>query len=389
MVLNLDEGSMKKFGLDTELVHAGEIHINGAVTMPIFQSVTYLFEDAEDYDQVRYSRLNNTENHIALHEKIATLEGSEAALVTASGMAAISVSMLACLKSGDHVLVQDGLYGGTYHLATNLLANLGVEVTFINGDAPDSWEAARKPTTRMIYLESISNPLIEVADLEAGVAFARKHDLLSVIDNTFASPANFRPIELGFDLVLHSATKYLNGHSDVAAGVIAGSEELINRILPVLNLVGATLDPHACFLLQRGLKTLGLRIRKQNETAMQLAAFLSNHPKVKHVRYPGLPNHPNHSRATDLFDGFSGMLSFEPKSGIDSGKLCKSLRFAKEAPSLGGIETLITRPAFTSHAAVPGAERARLGISDEMIRVSVGIEDAVDLINDFDRALNA
>jgi cystathionine beta-lyase/cystathionine gamma-synthase len=260
-------------------------------------------------------------------------------------------------------------------------------VDFVSGIDPAAWSAALRPNTRMLYVESISNPLMEVADLRAGVDFARQNGLLSVIDNTFASPVNFRPAELGFDLVLHSATKYLNGHSDVVAGAIIGREAIIAEIAPVLNLLGGTLDPHACFLLHRGLKTLGLRVRKQNETALQLAAFLANHPSVQSVRYPGLPAHPQHDRANDLFDGFGGMLAFEPKAVVSAKDVCDRLRLGKVAPSLGGVETLITRPTLTSHAAMDPDERHRIGIVDGLIRVSVGIEDAQDLIEDFDRAL--
>jgi cystathionine beta-lyase/cystathionine gamma-synthase len=380
---------MKTYGLDTELIHAGEVHIHGAVTMPIFQSVTYLWEDAGNYDAVRYSRLNNTENHIALHTKLSQLERTEDALVTASGMAAISTLLLGILKAGDHVLMQDGLYGGTYQVARTILPRFGIEVDFIAADAPETWEALRRPNTRMIYLESISNPLMEVADLRAGVDFARSHQLVSVIDNTFASPVNFRPAELGFDLIVHSATKYLNGHSDVVAGAILGRSDLIRQLTPVLNLLGGTLDPHACFLLHRGLKTLGLRVRKQNETALQLAAFLHAHPNTLRVRYPGLPFHPQHSRASELFDGFGGMLAFEVGPSLDAAKVCHNLELGAEAPSLGGVETLVTRPATTSHSAMTPEERTRLGIHDGLIRVSVGIEDADDLIADFDRALTA
>lgn len=371
--------------LDTRLIHVGEPKIMGAVTMPIFQSVTYTFEDAAQYDQVRYARLNNTPNHDALAEKLADIEGAERAVVTASGMAAISTVLLGLLSSGDHLLVQEGLYGGTWALITSEFPRFGIEFDFIRADAPETWEAARRPNTKMIYLESISNPLMMVGCLAEGVEFARKYGLISVIDNTFASPMNFQPVALGFDLVVHSATKYLNGHSDVVAGAIIGSRVLVNALIPKLNLFGGTLDPHACFLLQRGMKTLSLRVARQNHNAQQLAEALQSHPRVTRVLYPGLASHPRHHAASRLFSGFGGMLAFEVDRDADV--VCKRLTLGVDAPSLGGIETLVTRPATTSHKAMSADDRARLGITENLIRVSVGIEDSQDLIDDFVQAL--
>lgn len=371
--------------LDTRLIHVGEPRVLGAVTFPIFQSVTYAFEDAEHYDSVRYARLNNTPNHDALAEKLADIEGAEHAVVTASGMAAISTVLLGLLGRGDHVLVQEGLYGGTWSLMTSEFPRFGIEFDFIQADAPETWEAARRPNTKMLYMESISNPLMTVGCFEEGVGFAKKHGLISVIDNTFASPVNFQPIALGFDLAVHSATKYLNGHSDVVAGAIVGSRTLLQTLIPKLNLFGGTLDPHACFLLQRGMKTLGLRVERQNHNAQRLAEALQSHPRARRVLYPGLPSHPRHEAAKRLFRGFGGMLAFEVDH--DAANICSRLTLGVDAPSLGGVETLVTRPATTSHKAMGPTERARLGISDQMIRVSVGIEDAQDLIDDFFQAL--
>jgi cystathionine beta-lyase/cystathionine gamma-synthase len=374
--------------IETKLIHTGEPRIGGAVAMPIFQSATFLHVGDTGYHDVKYIRLNNTPNHLALHEKLAALENAEAALVTASGMAAISTTILAMLSSGDHLLAQDCLYGGTYDFVTKDLPKLGITVDFVDGDGPDSWKAKLRPNTKAIYVESLSNPLLQIADLKAVVAFARQNGLVSLIDNTFTSPINFRPAEWGFDLSLHSCTKYLNGHSDIVAGAVIGGTELVQRVKHKLDHFGATLDPHACFLLHRGIKTLAVRMRYQSESALRIASFLEKHPAVARVNYPGIESHPAHERARDLFDGFSAMLSFEVKGDAAvAQRLLDRLTLPIVAPSLGGVETLITRPATTSHAGLPPQERRALGIGDGLIRVSVGLENTDDLISDFERAL--
>ncbi|HYL01380.1 MAG TPA: aminotransferase class I/II-fold pyridoxal phosphate-dependent enzyme [Steroidobacteraceae bacterium] len=376
--------------LETKLVHAGEPRprIDGAVEMPIFQSATYEYRGERRYDDVRYLRLNNSPNHLALHAKLAALEGSEAALVMASGMAAITTTLLTVLSAGDHLLAQSCLYGGTHDFVTRDFASLSLSAGFIDADRPDGWRAQLKPGTRAIYVEAMTNPLLEVADLEAVVEFARAHRLISIIDNTFASPVNFRPIEAGFDLVLHSATKYLNGHADIVAGVVAGSGALIERIRHKANHLGGTLDPHAAFLLNRGLKTLALRVRYQNESTLRIAQFLEAHPAVARVHYAGLASHPRRARAARLFAGFGGVLSFELKGPPGrADELAGRLRIPALAPSLGGVHTLLTRPATTSHAGLSREDRARLGISDGLVRLSVGIESTEDLLEDFAQAL--
>jgi cystathionine beta-lyase/cystathionine gamma-synthase len=378
--------------LDTLLVHAGEPSplIEGAVGIPIFQSSTYQYRGESSHDTARYVRLSNTPNHIALHRKLAAVENAEAALVTASGMAAISTTLLALLRPGDHILAQDCLYGGTHALMFAEFPRLNIEVDLIDGDAPTSWAARVKSNTRAIYVETISNPLMQVPDLKAVASFARERRLISIIDNTFASPVNFRPAEHGFDLSLHSATKYLNGHSDVVAGAVIGHAALVERISHLLTRLGGSLDPHACFLVHRGMKTLGVRMRHQNEAALRIARFLEQHPKVATVNYPGLENHPRHQRARELFDGFGGMLSFEIKGGVEvADRFLSKLALPICAPSLGGVESLITRPATTSHAAMPEADRQRAGITNSLIRFSVGLEAAEDLIDDFAKALAA
>jgi cystathionine beta-lyase/cystathionine gamma-synthase len=376
--------------IETKLVHAGEPlpRIAGAVEMPIFQSATYEYSGEGSYHDVRYLRTNNTPSQVALGAKIAALESASAALVTASGMAAISTTLLTVLSAGDHLLAQSCLYGGTYDLMSRDFATLGLAVDFIDADRRESWPARLRPNTRAIYVEAMTNPLLQVADLRAVVEFARAHNLVSIIDNTFASPINFRPIEAGFDLSIHSATKYLNGHADIVAGVVAGGAELIERIRHKANHLGGSLDPHAAFLLSRGLKTLALRVRYQNDSALRIASFLEGHRAVECVHYAGLESHPRHARARSLFAGFGGVLSFElkgPASRAD--EFAARVRIPIVAPSLGGVHTLLTRPATTSHAGLTSEERARLGISDGLLRLSVGIESTEDLLEDLERAL--
>jgi len=377
--------------IDTLAVHAGTPtpRVLGAIVTPIFQSAMYEDEGASTYHDIRYIRLNNTPNHLAVQEKLAALEGAEAALVTSSGMAAITTAMLSVLRAGDHLLVQDSLYGGTHTFVVHDLERLGISYTFVAAGDPPSWERALRAETRAIYVETISNPLMRVPDLDGVVAFAQRHGLVSMIDNTFASPVNFRPVEHGFDLSLHSGTKYLNGHSDVAAGALIGSAELVRGAKRMLDHLGGSLDPHACFLLERGMKTLALRVRRQNESAQKLAETLAAHRAVARVHYPGLREHPGHERAARLFDGMGGMLSFELRGGVPvAERFSAALSIPALAPSLGGVETLVTRPALTSHSALAPEERGALGIADSLIRVSVGIEAAEDLIADFAQALD-
>jgi cystathionine beta-lyase/cystathionine gamma-synthase len=359
--------------LDTRLIHAGEPapRIEGAVAMPVFQSATYLNGAEGRYHDVRYIRLNNTPNHVALHAKLATLEDAEAALVTASGMAAITSSLLAVLSAGDHLLVQDCLYGGTHAFITQDLPRLGIRHTFIDARAPESWERAREPRTRAIYVESMTNPLLQVGDLPAVVAFARRHGLVSLIDNTFTTPVNYRAAGNGFDLSLHSATKYLNGHSDVVAGAVIGRRDHVEAA-------------------KHKLKTLGLRVRQQNQSALALARFLETHPAVKRVHHPGLESHPDHARAMALFGGFAGTFSFElAGDAARADRFMSALRLPCVAPSLGGVDSLVTRPALTSHAGLTPDERARAGIPDALVRLSVGIEATQDLREDLRQALES
>ena len=384
--------SMKNFKyIETKLIHAGEPdpRVLGAVILPIFQTAMYEYAGEESYHDIRYIRLNNSPNHLALHRKLAALENAEAALVTASGMAAISTTLLTVLTAGDHLLAQDCLYGGTHDFLTKDFAGFGIDFDFIDGDNPESWQAKLQPNTKAIYVEAMSNPLLQVSDLKAASAFAKRHGLVSMIDNTFASPMNFRPAEWGFDVSLHSCTKYLNGHSDIVGGACIGRADLIEKITHKLNHLGGSMDPHAAFLLHRGMKTLALRVRHQNGSALKIAQFLETHPAIEKVNYPGLESNAQHKRARGLFDGFSGMLSFEIKGGVDAAeRFMQRAKLPIIAPSLGGVETLLTRPATTSHSGMSPEDRRRLGITDSLIRASIGIEATEEIIEDFDQALS-
>jgi cystathionine beta-lyase/cystathionine gamma-synthase len=377
---------------ETKLIHAGDPHPRcaGAVTAPIFQSATFEYAGQDKYEDLKYIRLNNTPNHIALAKLLAALEGAESAVVTASGMAAISAALLTVLKAGDHLLAQECLYGGTYTFITEDLPGFGITFDFIDVADPDGWRRKLRPDTRAIYMETMSNPLLQVPDHRQVIDFARSNQLVSLIDNTLASPVNFRPLALGYDLSLHSCTKYLNGHSDIVAGAVIGSRQWVERVNHKLIHLGGSLDPHACFLLERGIKTLALRMRQHNQSAQQIAEFLEAHPKVERVMYPGLRSHPDYRLAGELFDGCGGLLSFELTGGVvAAGRFMERLAIPIAAPSLGGVESLITRPATTSHSGIAPQARRSLGISDGLVRLAVGIEAVEDLIEDLARALEA
>lgn len=376
--------------VETKLVHAGEPRPRHqhAVSMPIYQSSTFEYAGATDYHDLQYIRLNNTPNHAALHAKLAALEGTEQALVTSSGMAAISTTLLSLLSAGDHVLAHDGLYGGTFDLLHHDLPRLGITCTFVDARRPETWAEHVTPRTRVFYVETLTNPLAQVAAHDQVPQFARAHGMVSVIDNTLATPINFRPAEHGYDLIVHSATKYLNGHSDIVAGVIAGRAELVGAAKRKLDHLGGALDPHACFLLHRGLKTLAVRVRYQCQSALEIAGALARHPAVSAVHYPGLERHPDHARARQWFAGAGGLFSFELAGGVSAvDRMFSRLTLPLSAPSLGGPETLITRPALTSHAGLAPDIRRRQGITDGLVRLSVGLESTQDLIDDFTAAL--
>ncbi len=374
-------------GLSTRCIHAGT-HVDpstGGACSPIYTSTAFAFPNAANANI--YPRYFNTPNQRVINRKLAALEQGEDALVFGSGMAAISTLFFAFLKPGDHAAFPADLYGGTQQLVTKELVRFGVEVTFSR--TAEEFAAALRPSTRLIYVESPSNPLLQCVDLAAVAKLGSTRGVLTAIDNTFATPINQNPLPLGFDAVIHSATKYLNGHSDVNAGVIVSSANVIRRLTECATNYGGMLDAHSCYQLERGLKTLALRMRQHNENADRLARFLQKHPAVARVNYPGLPEHPDHAIAARQMRGFGGMLSFELRDPGQADKFLSRLRVVMPALSLGGVESLVCIPSRTTHRLMTAAERQRAGISDGLVRVSVGIEDIDDLLEDFTQALAA
>ncbi len=377
--------------MDTLAVHGGERRPgpDGSVVFPIYQGTVYEVEPGTDYHDLKYIRLNSTPSQQYLHDKLAAIEGAEAAVATASGMAAVTTILLSLMRAGDHLLASDCLYGGTHDFLTGHAADLGWTYSFVDAGRPESWAAARTDRTKVFLIETITNPLMRVGLLDQVANFGRREGIVTVIDNTFASPVNFRPLQAGFDVVFHSATKYLGGHSDLVAGAVMGRADLVERVRKTLNHFGGSLDPHTGFLLARGIKTLALRVQAQNANALALARFLEDHPAVAAVNYAGLASHPDHAHAQKLLSGFGGMLSLRLHGGEHAAQaLLDAVTLAYSAPSLGGVETLITRPVATSHAGMSVQDRDRLGITADMIRISSGIEGTQDLIGDFAQALD-
>jgi cystathionine beta-lyase/cystathionine gamma-synthase len=372
--------------LDTACVHAGEqpLEARFGINTPVVTSSAFDYRD----DQVRYPRYHNSLNHEVVAAKIAALEGAESAMITASGMGAISAIFMSLMKPGDHAILLDGLYGGTMDLVEGLLTPSGFRFSIWDGD-PDHLESLITPHTRLVMIESPTNPLMQVVDLERTAAIAREHGIVSMIDNTFATPIVQRPIAHGFDLVMHSATKYMGGHSDLLCGALAGTEELIDRLRPTVVRLGSSLNGQDLYLLERSLKTLALRVRQQSANALELARRLESHDGVAETLYPGLPSHRQHKLATRQMQGFGGMLSFRLAPGVDPQGFLGRLELIRPAISLGGVETTIAQPAHSSHAKLSAAERERLGIDEALMRLSTGIEGAVDLWKNLDRALSA
>ncbi|MDR5693880.1 MAG: PLP-dependent aspartate aminotransferase family protein [Armatimonadota bacterium] len=384
------------WGFQTKAIHGGTNPDNNkSVTAPIYQTSTFRFTTVEEGARLGqdigpgyyYTRWGNPTTRL-FEEKMALLEGAEDALATSSGMAAISTAVLSFIQKGDHVVAPRAIYQATYELFQEVLPDFGAEVTFLNVPTVEEYERALRKNTRLLYIETPNNPLLQITDIAAVCALARAHGALTIADNTFATPYNQNPLSLGVDVVVHSATKYIGGHSDVTAGVILGNRERIQQIKHRFRIYGGVLDPFASWLLIRGVKTLGLRMERHNANAQRLAEFLASHPAVERVYYPGLPSHPGHDVARRQMRGFGGMLSFEVKGGFEAGVRCvEALRVCTLAVSLGGVETLVTHPASTSSVGIPREERIRAGITDGLIRVSVGIEDIEDLLRDFDQAL--
>ncbi|MFD2587138.1 trans-sulfuration enzyme family protein [Croceitalea marina] len=373
-------------GINTICTHVGEVkdeQFKGAVS-PIYMSSSYAFEDV---DVKRYPRYFNTPNQEALSKKIAALEHAESALIFGSGMAAISHALMAFLKAGDHVLLQQTLYGGTYNFAVTQFEKYGIEYSFTEGWTVEDFEKKIKPNTKVIYIETPSNPLLTITDMEGVANLSKQHGLISMIDNTFASPVNQNPIDFGIDIVLHSATKYMGGHSDICAGAVVASKEHIHTIWESSICFGGSLSDQTVWLLERSLKTMGLRIKAQNENAQKMAEFLAYHQDVDAVYYPGLGSHPDHEIAKKQMNGFGGMLSFELKEGINASEFMKNLQLIKPSMSLAGVESTVLLPVLTSHSLMSTEDRAKQGIKDGLIRFSVGIEEVEDLITDIEQAL--
>lgn len=372
-------------GFSTRCIHAGTRHdlATGGACSPVFTSTAFAFPNPANENI--YPRYFNTPNQQVICQKLAALEGGEAAVTFGSGMAAISTLLLALLKPGDHAVFQSDLYGGTVQLITRELTRLGIDISWAADAA--GFAAAILPNTRLIYIESPSNPLLRCVDLAAVAALGQEKEVMTVIDNTFATPINQNPLAHGIDVVVHSATKYLNGHSDVNAGVVISSEEVIDKVSASAVNLGGMLDAQACSQLERGLKTLAVRVRQHNANAAELAGFLEKHPAVSRVNYPGLPSHADHSIASHQMRGFGGMLSFELHDAAQVDRLLERFRIVMPALSLGGVESLICIPSRTTHRTLSAKERERAGIRDGLVRVSVGIEDITDLLADFSHAL--
>lgn len=380
--------SKKNLGLNTICTHVGEIkdeQFKGAVS-PIYLSSSYEFLDV---DVKRYPRYFNTPNQEYLSKKVAALENAEAALIFGSGMAAISHMFLAFLKKGDHLVVQNTLYGGTVNFIKEEFPKYGIEYTFTDGYKVEDFENAIQENTTLIHIETPSNPLLTVTDIKSVTDLAKDKGIYTSIDNTFASPVNQNPLDLGVDMVMHSATKYFGGHSDICAGAVASSNDIIERIWNVSKNLGGSLSDMTVWMLERSMKTMGLRVKKQTKNAMKMAKWLNKHPKVSKVYYPGLKSHPEHKLAKSQMQGYGAMLSFELTDDLDAYKFQKALNLIKSSMSLAGIESTVISPHLTSHALLSPEERKKVGISDQLIRFSVGIEEVKDLKRDIDQAINA
>jgi methionine-gamma-lyase len=385
------------YGPQTRAIHAGEGNRHGVgspVGAPICRTSTFTFSSTGEMKRWAegkskayiYTRYGNPSLAI-VERKIAALEGAEAAVVTASGMAAISHALLVALKAGDELLSTAQVYGGTYRLMRDIFPGMGIKVHHIGTDMAEA-ESVVSPRSRVLYVETPTNPTVRLVDLHKATAFAKKHKLTAIIDNTFATPVLQNPLSLGFDMVVHSATKALAGHSDVIAGVVAGSKDWMYKVQQMVIYLGGSMDPEAAFLLNRGIKTLALRVKRQGENAIAVAKFLEKHPKIAKVHYPGLPSHPDHKLAKQQMRGFGSMLAFDMKGGLAAARrVCDRVKLLLLAASLGGVESLIVLPAFTSHYNMSEQELANAGITSGTVRLSIGIEDPEDLIADLKQAL--
>ena len=375
--------------ISTLAIHGGAEarHAGDPVVAPLVQSVNYVQEVGTGAG-LRYTRYGNTPNAERVQKRIAMLEGAEASLVLSSGMGATACAMMALLRPGDHLLASAYIYGGTHRLLMEEFNRHGIDVTLVDPLEPRAWRKRLRKETRAIFVESPVNPTCRVLDLRPISYLTKEVGLALVVDSTFASPVNFRPIEHGADVVIHSATKYLNGHHDVLSGVVAGTESYIQEVLQKEMVWGQTPDPFALWLLERGLKTIDVRVRRQNDNAMRIAHWCADRKEIKRVHYPGLADHPDHEIARAMLDGFGGMMAIElAGGGKASEKFLRRLKLITHAASLGGVDSLVSEPRYTSHAAMSSEERARIGIPDGFLRLSIGIEDADDIIADIEQAL--
>ena len=376
-------------GLSTTALHGGAPHQppGAPVVAPIFQSVNYLQEFGTE-EGLRYTRYANTPNIETVQRRLALLEGAESALVLSSGMGATACAMLALLRPGDHLLTSSWIYGGTRRLFFDEFRTLGIEITEVDPLESRSWRRGMRKETRAIFVESPVNPTCRVLDLHVAAQLAKEHGIALVVDSTFASPINFRPLEHGADVVIQSTTKFLNGHHDILGGAVMGTASYVDEVRRKMILWGQAPDPFACWLLERGLKTLAVRVRQQNANAQRLAEWCATRPEFARVHYPGLPDHPDHARAAELLDGFGGMMAVELAGGGPAAdRFVKRLTVVKYAPSLGGVDSLVSAPRFSSNAHMSVEERAAIGIPEGFLRVSVGLEDVEDLVADFAHAL--
>jgi cystathionine beta-lyase/cystathionine gamma-synthase len=379
----------RRLGLSSTAVHGAVTrHADWApVVPPIVQSTTFASPVGSD-DEVLYTRYGNNPNQVSLARKYALLEGAEEALFVASGMGATALAHLAVLRPGDHLVSSAWIYGGTRKLFDEELGRLGIEVTYVEPDQPRNWRRSIRKQTRAIFIETPTNPTLRILDVHSVAQAAREHGLALLVDATFASPINFRPLEHGADVVISSATKYLNGHSDVIAGAVAGTASFIEEVTRLMRLWGQAIDPHAAWLVERGLRTLAVRMERHNENGLAVARWAERHPRIVKVHYPGLPSHPDHGLATDTLDGYGGMVGLELKGGTRATeKFLRRLRLVAHAPSLAGVESLVSEPRLSSHRNLSASARADIGIPDGFVRLSCGIEDADDIIGDLEQAL--
>ena len=375
-------------GFSTDAIHAGQEPdpATGAITVPIYQTSTFVQEELGKHKGYEYARTSNP-TRVALERNLAALESGAFGCAFASGMAAIN-ALLTLYKAGDHILAGHNLYGGTFRLFERVLKDFGLTFTYVNTCRMDEVERSFQPATRLLFIETPTNPLMEITDIAAAAALAHRNNALLAVDNTFMSPYFQRPLALGADIVVHSTTKYLNGHSDgVGGAVVLNDAALAERLKFIQNAAGAILGPFDSWLVLRGVKTLAVRMERHNQNGMAIAQFLANHAKVKAVYYPGLPSHPQHDLARKQMSGSGGMIAFETGSIENAKTVLKSVRLCALAESLGGVESLISHPATMTHASVPPEERRRIGITDGLVRISVGIEDVEDLVTDLEQAL--